>query len=90
MKEGMIMYTEKTIRRKAYDLGYKLEKNYMRYMAFNNAIVEPKATGYMLFDLRTNEYVWGSYNDCFCYLWSLEDVENYLREVDTEKLVFKE
>ena len=76
--------TEQALRKKARDLGYTLEKGFVRYMSggiFRDCNGE-RMTGYMLKDNYTGFYEWGSYNEVFTNQWDLQDVENFLDSID--------
>lgn len=76
------MYSLVTLRRKACRIGYVIHKGYQRYLS-GNAIVRDEEgnpiTGYCLVDLTDHTLVWGSYNEVFCYLYDLRDVEDFLK-----------
>ncbi len=73
-----MMYSEKTIRRKAKAIGYTVEKGLLR-MTVGNAVIRPRQTGYSLINDSLGCYVWGSYNEVFTHIWDLDDVENFLK-----------
>lgn len=70
------MYSEKTLRRKAKEVGYTLEKGLIRVRGL---IMYPKQTGYSLIDNDLGCYVWGSVDSDFIHLWDIEDVEDFLK-----------
>lgn len=76
------MYSISILRQKAKKAGYSIEKGFQHYTVsggiFTNMWGE-RFTGYMVKDLATNEYVWGSYDACYTHLWQLEDVEEFLK-----------
>lgn len=78
--------TEKTLRRKAHNIGYSIHKGLKRYMS-GNYIVEPKEVGYMVMD-DSGYYVWGSYNKVFTHLWDIHDVTDFLQS-EYERLGLK-
>ena len=73
-----------TLRKRARAVGYSIKQGFQHYTVsgaiFTNWNGE-RFPGYMVLDLATNCYVWGSYDEYYTYLWQLEDVENFLREV---------
>jgi hypothetical protein len=77
----MTKYSERTIRRKALEAGFKVEKGFQHYN--NGAVVRDcngeAYTGYMVFDYSKNTYVWDSYNQYYDHVWTLEDVENFIK-----------
>lgn len=80
-------YSLRTIRNKGLRVGYKIHKGFMHYM-YNGAVVRDCTgmayTGYVVEDLTTGFLVWGCYNQNFDYLWTLEDVEEFLKNVYEE------
>ena len=81
---GIIMsYCERTLRRKALNIGYEIHKGYVHYM-YNRAVFKHESdnnqTGYSVTDLRTGIDVYGCYNNYFDNIWNLQDVENFLKE----------
>lgn len=88
-----MIYCEKTLRYKAKRIGYALERGYRHYVGFNGEIVKDShgkpIEGYDVFDLQTGLYVYPSYNDVFDHLFTLEDVESFLRnEYKTQGIAF--
>lgn len=74
------MYTESTIRRKAYAIGYQVRKGFQHFGNFvYHDSYGDRFTGYMVMDLRTGFYVWGSYNENFDFRWDLDDVVEFLK-----------
>ena len=84
------MISEKSMRRRANRLGYKVEKGYQRYLMDGYPIVRNAAgehfTGYNIIDLHTNFIVWPSTNGVCDHLLTLEDVAEFLQSVDQEHL----
>lgn len=80
------MLSERTLRKKARDIGYSIHKGLKRYMS-DNYIVEPKELGYMVMD-NSGYYVWGSYNNVFTHLWDIRDVSDFLQS-EYERLGLK-
>lgn len=80
-------YSEGTIRKKALNAGYKVEKGFQHYH-YNGAIHKnmngERFTGYNVLDLSTNTYVLDCYDNNFDHLWSLEDVEEFISSVYKE------
>lgn len=84
------MLTERTIKRRAEQLGYKVSKGYQRYLMPGNAIVrdcngEP-FTGYNVIDLKLNCLAWSCYNEICDHLFTLEDVIEFLKAADQGNL----
>ena len=71
-------YSEKTLRRKAKNIGNRIEKGCLR-MTIGNAVFNPLQIGYSVYN-EDGYMVWGSYDNLFIHLWDLQDVEDYLRE----------
>ena len=80
----MCTYSEKTLYKKARAAGYRIEKGF-QHNPVNGAIWTysdgQRETGYLVIDLATNTWVWGSYNEIVDHAWTLEDVEEFLKEV---------
>lgn len=78
----MTKYSLTTIRKKALNAGYRIEKGFQHYLR-NNAIFTnwngERFTGYNVLDLATNTYVWGCYDCNYDHLWELEDVEDFIK-----------
>ena len=73
-------YTEGTIRRKAYNIGYQVQKGFQHFGRFvYRDSYGDRYTGYMLRDLRTGFYEWGCYDSNFDHLWDLDDVADFLK-----------
>ena len=74
------MLSEKTLRRRAYNIGCSIRKGYTRCGGNISLDCEgKKSTGYMITDLATNGILAG-FNSAYYYIWDLAEVENYLRE----------
>ena len=74
-------YELSTIRRKANDINYSVEKGFVHY----RDVVDydqngERHSGYMVMDLETGCYVQGCYDKNFDHLWDLDDVINFLKE----------
>lgn len=78
----MCKYSLKTIRSKAYEVGYKISKGFQHYLC-SGAVVRncngAAYTGYNVEDLSTGFYVWGCYDANYDHLWTLEDVEKFIK-----------
>lgn len=80
----MYMYSLTTLRKRAYEAGYRIEKGFQHYM-YNNAVCRDcngdAYTGYNVWDLSTNMCVWesGCYDSNYDHLCTLEDVEEFLK-----------
>ena len=75
------MLSERTLRDRAHKIGYHVTKGFThfgKHVFYDN--YGERSTGYMVMDLSTGFYAWGSYNSNFDYLWELEDVEDFLKE----------
>ena len=79
------MYSKKTIYKKARNAGYAVEHGFQHY--HSGEIVSnyrgERFTGYMVYD-PTGYAVWGSYDQYYDHLWTLEDVENFIKGVYEE------
>ena len=77
------MYSEQTLRRKAKEIDLYVHKGFQHYHC-NGAVVRTYTgktfVGYGITDLRSGFEVCGCYDDLFDHLFSLEDVEQYLRD----------
>ena len=77
------MYSITTLRKKANAIGLGVEKGFVHYLS-GGAIYHDhngnRESGYEIMDYSTGFYVWGSYNSIFDHLFTIEDVEDYLRE----------
>lgn len=80
----MYMYSLTTLRKRAYEAGYRIEKGFQHYM-YNNAVCRDcngdAYTRYNVWDLSTNMCVWesGCYDSNYDHLCTLEDVEEFLK-----------
>lgn len=70
------MYSLTTLRKRAYEAGYRIEKGFQHYM-YNNAVCRD-CNG----DAYTGYNVWesGCYDSNYDHLCTLEDVEEFLKE----------
>ena len=74
------MYHISTIRRKAYAIGYQVMKGYLHFQDFvYHDSYGDRFPGYMVKNLRTGFYEWGSYNENFSFRWDLDDVVEFLK-----------
>lgn len=84
MVERSILSRERKARRKAYELGYKVKKGFKHWM-YNGAVFRnmngEALTGYMVEDLSTGYYVWDSYDNNLDHQWTLENVEDFLKDI---------
>lgn len=79
------MYSEKTLRRKASNIGYRIQKGPLMSGNLRVAYGDP---GYSIIDCKYNTIVYGLCNG-FYNLLQLEDVEEFLRdEYDALELAF--
>ena len=80
-----MMYSEKTLRRKANKVGLTLEKGYQKYLCDKWGFVldadGQKVTGYSLFNSDTGCYTSAPYLSSACHTHEMnaEEVESYLR-----------
>lgn len=89
----MTKYSERTLRRKARNAGYCIEKGFQHWLSKDYPIYTypfgERETGYNITDLATNTLVYGCHNGNVDHLFSLDDVEEFLTEVYAENgLVF--
>lgn len=74
---------ERVLRKKAEVAGFSVRKGFCHYL-YNGAVMKDqfgnREIGYSVMNMSTGFYVWGCYNANFDNLWSLEDVENFLRD----------
>ena len=75
----MATYSEGTIYKKARNIGYSVKKGKVHFMHSDYPVYSDEI-GYNVIDDQLNCMVWGCYNEVFDHLWSLEDVENFLRD----------
>ncbi len=76
-----MMYSESTLRRKAYGIGYQVLKGFMhcgKYVYHDS--YGQRYSGYMIRDLQTGFFVCGCYNNIFDFVWKLRDVEDFLKD----------
>jgi hypothetical protein len=74
-------YSESTIRRKAYSIGYQVTKGCQHFG--RNVLYDlngDRLTGYMVKDLHTGLYEWGCYDSNYDHLWDLDDVAEFLKD----------
>ena len=75
---------ERFLRKKAKNAGYILSKGFVHYL-YNNSVYKDnlgnRITGYELIDTSTGFSVYGSYDNCFDHLWSLDDAETFLKNI---------
>lgn len=80
--------SENKIYKKAHAIGYSVHKGKVHYLG-NNYPVYSDEVGYNVVDDSTGVTVWGCYNEVFDHQWTLDDVENFLKnEYDNLGLVF--
>lgn len=73
------MYNESQLRRKAYKVGYRLNKGFQHFLGKGYPVAF-REVGYNVIDIDTSCIVCGN-NDVYDHLFSLDDVEEFLREV---------
>lgn len=75
------MYSEKTLRKRAYRIGYQVEKGYSRNLWELYRDKSGRAVkGYHIKSLYTGDVVIGMYQKEYDHSASLEDVEAFLEE----------
>ena len=72
------MKSEKSLRKRADAIGYRLEKGFIRQLVEGYPVWD-REVGYNIIDTTNNCLVWGCYNDVFDHLFTLEDVEDFIR-----------
>lgn len=86
-RKDRAMYSERTLRRKAKNIGLAIRKGYCRFNRRNGDIAD-HITGYSIVDADSNCFIAGT-NEIYCNLFSLKDVEEYLSGVYNDlKLTF--
>lgn len=75
---------ERKARRKGREAGYRVSKGFRHYHN-NGSIVTnwngERLTGYDVLDFATNCSVWGCYDANCDHLWTIDDVEEFLKDV---------
>lgn len=74
-------YSESTIRRKAYAIGYQVMKGFMYWQGksvYHDSYGQ-RYSGYMVRDLQTGIFEYGCYTSNFDFYWDLEDVAEFLK-----------
>ena len=73
-------YTLNTIRQKAYEINYKVEKGFVHYRdtVYYDQSGE-RHSGFTVIDLATGFYEKGCYDENFDHLWGLDDVISFLK-----------
>lgn len=73
---------ERKVRRKAREAGYRVSKGF-QHRLYNNSVVRDcngvAYTGYDVVDLNTGYSVPWCYNQWYDHLWTLEDVEEFIK-----------
>ena len=77
------MYNKKTIYKKARKAGYNVSKGFVHYLSggiytYANG---DRDVGYNVFDTANDTLVWGCYDTVCDHLWTLEDVDSFIRSV---------
>jgi hypothetical protein len=73
---------ERFLRNRAKKAGYKIHKGFVHYMHNGSVFIDQygnRESGYSVLDLTTGYYIWGCYNEALDNLWTIEDVENFLK-----------
>ena len=75
------MYSYSTIQRRANAIDLRVRKGFLHYheFVFRNQYNE-RIPGYVIEDMRTGFWLWGSLNENFSYCLSLEEVVELLKE----------
>ena len=85
-----MLYSEKTLRKKAAAAGYRIEKGFQHY--HNGGVYRlrgERITGYNVVDDLTGLLVYDCFNQEIDHLWSLSDVQEFLQTVyDDNGLTF--
>ena len=82
----MTKYSLTTIRKKALNAGYRVEKGFQHYH-YNNAIFTnwngERFTGFNVWNVSENRLEWdsGCYDAHYDHLCTLEEVENFIKSV---------
>lgn len=83
VKNHSLKSRERKARKKGLEAGYKVSKGFQHY--HNGGIVTnwngERFTGYDVRDLSTNCSVWDCYDANCDHLWTIEDVEEFLKGV---------
>lgn len=78
----MTKYSLATIRKKAINAGYRVDKGFQHYH-YNGSVRTnwngERFTGFNVWDLSTNTLVWDCYDSNYDHLWTLEDVEDFIK-----------
>lgn len=84
------MYSLTTLRRRAYEAGYRIEKGFQHYLLRGYPVCRDcngeAYTGYDVRDLATGQLVYesGCYDSNYDHLCTLEDVEEFLKRAYEE------
>lgn len=87
----MSKYSLKTIRNKAYEAGYRVSKGFQHYLYNGTVVRDCNGTAYTGYieDLSTGFLVWGCYDANYTHLWTLEDVEDFIKgEYEKAKIAY--
>ena len=79
--------SEKKIRSIAKEMGYSIRKTGKRYLQTGKLVRDCEGNiipGYTVTDHRLGCFVWGSFNELFCGLWSWEDCERFVLNMAKE------
>ncbi|WP_155829715.1 hypothetical protein [Butyrivibrio sp. AC2005] len=71
--------TISTLRKKAHAIGYTLNKGCIHYLSKDYPVYS-KDIGYNVINESTGTMVWGCYNEAFDHLWTLSEVERFIKE----------
>ena len=77
---------ERKLRRKAKAAGFAIKKGFQHWLVTGAIWKYPdgtRETGYLVVDLATNSWVPGSYNSIVDHAWTLDNVEEFLKDFYT-------
>lgn len=75
------MLTESALRKKAHKIGYHVLKGFQHFRGYVfYDCNDERTTGYMVQNLYTGLMEWDGYDENFDFLWTLQDVEDFLKE----------
>jgi hypothetical protein len=75
----MSKHKESTIYKKARNIGYSINKGKVHFLSAEYPVYCDDV-GFNVIDNQTGFTIWGCYNNVLDHLWSLEDVETFLKE----------
>lgn len=81
--ENLMQYSEKTIYKKANEIGYSVHKGKVHFLNTNYPVFSDDV-GYNVINNSLGIMVWGCYNNVLDHLWGLQDVEDFLKSEYSE------